>query len=35
METSGASAQLNERQKPLGFEPGRIAATAGELLGES
>jgi transketolase len=35
METFGASATLNELQKRLGFEPGRIVATATELLAES
>jgi len=35
METSGASVQLNELQKRLGFEPGRIVAAVKELLGRS
>jgi hypothetical protein len=35
METFGASAPLNELQKRLGFDPGRIVATVTELLGES
>jgi transketolase len=34
MQTFGASAPLKELQKKFGFEPGRIAATAKELLGK-
>ena len=33
MKTFGASAPLKELQKKFGFEPGRVVATAKELLG--
>jgi transketolase len=33
MYTFGASAPLKELQKKFGFEPGRVAAVARELLG--
>ena len=33
MRTFGASAPLKELQKKFGFEPGRVVATAKELLG--
>ena len=35
MQTFGASAPLKELQKRFGFEPGRVVATAKELLGKS
>jgi transketolase len=35
MRTFGASAPLKELQKRFGFEPGRVVATAKELLGRS
>ena len=35
METFGASAPLKELQKRFGFEPGRVAAAAREVLGRT
>jgi transketolase len=35
MKTFGASAPLKELQRKFGFEPGRVAAVAKELLGRA
>ena len=35
MKTFGASAPLKELQRKFGFEPGRVVATAKELLGRA
>jgi transketolase len=35
MKTFGASAPLKELQRKFGFEPGRVVATAKELLGRT
>jgi transketolase len=35
MKTFGASAPLRELQRKFGFEPGRVAAVAKELLGRA
>jgi transketolase len=35
MKTFGASAPLKELQKKFGFEPGRVAEVAKELLGRT